>query len=148
MARIRRILYASDFSPASGRAFATAVGLAKASGATLTILHVIVPIVPLVPEQYIESATWERIDAEARRWSQQQLARLAKKAKKTGVRVATKLLEGDPARLIVSAARSQRADLVVVGTHGRHGWTKFFLGSVAERVIATATGPVVTVRGT
>jgi hypothetical protein len=48
---------------------------------------------------------------------------------------------------IVRMARSKRADLIVVGTHGRRGFSKFFLGSVSERVIATASCPFMTVRG-
>jgi nucleotide-binding universal stress UspA family protein len=57
------------------------------------------------------------------------------------------MVTGDPALQIVRAARSMRADLIVMGTHGRRGVSKFFLGSVAERVIATAPCPVLTVRG-
>ena len=143
----RSILYASDFSTASRRAFASALALAGAERATLTIVHVVVPMMPLVPEQYIEAATWDRIDTEARRWGQQQLARLATQALKKGVKASTLLLEGDPAREISRAARSKRADFIVVGTHGRGGLTKFFLGSVAEKIVATAPCPVVTVRG-
>ena len=45
------------------------------------------------------------------------------------------------------AARTKRADLVVLGTHGRTGLARFFLGSVASRVVASATVPVLTVRG-
>ena len=45
------------------------------------------------------------------------------------------------------SARATRADLIVLGTHGRRGISKFLLGSVAERVIATAPCPVVAVRG-
>ena len=52
MARMRRILFASDFSKASAKAFATAVTLAKAIHAEVMILHVLVPFTPLVPEQY------------------------------------------------------------------------------------------------
>ena len=148
MPRVRRILFASDFSKASGKAFTTALTLAKANRATLTILHVIVPFMPIVPEQYINTATWEQIDSQARRWSQQQLARLTEKAKKAGIRVVGLLLEGDPAQQITRAARSKRADVLVVGTHGRTGLTKFFVGSVAGRVVATASCPVVTVRST
>jgi len=142
------MLFASDFSKASGKAFTTALTLAKANRATLTILHVIVPFTPIVPEQYINTATWEQIDSQARRWSQQQLARLTEKAKKAGIRVVGLLLEGDPAQQITRAARSKRADVLVVGTHGRTGLTKFFVGSVAGRVVATASCPVVTVRST
>ncbi len=146
MKRIRRILYASDFSKASRRAFTTAVAMANSNHASLTILHVHVPVVPLMPEQYIESATWERLDTQARRWSQRRLATLAQRAKKAGARATTLLLNGDPTQQIIRAARSKRADLVVVGTHGRRGLSKLFLGSVAERVVGTAPCPVVTVR--
>jgi nucleotide-binding universal stress UspA family protein len=144
---MRRILFASDFSKASGKAFTTAVTMAKTNQATLTILHVIVPFVPIVPEQYINTVTWEQIDRQARRWSQRQLVKLVDRAKKAGIRVVGLLLEGDPAQQIVRAARSKRADLLVVGTHGRTGLTKLFVGSVAARVVATASCPVATVRG-
>jgi universal stress protein A len=144
---MRRILFASDFSKASGKAFTTAMTMAKANQATLTILHVIVPFVPIVPEQYINTVTWEQIDRQARRWSQRQLVKLVDRAKKAGIRAVGLLLEGDPAQQIVRAARSKRADLLVVGTHGRTGLSKLFVGSVAARVVATASCPVATVRG-
>jgi len=147
MSRMRRIFFASDFSKASGKAFTTAVTMAKANRATLTILHVIVPFVPIVPEQYINTVTWEQIDRQARRWSQRQLVKLVDRAKKAGIRAVGLLLEGDPAQQIVRAARSKRADLLVVGTHGRTGLSKLFVGSVAARVVATASCPVATVRG-
>jgi universal stress protein A len=146
MSQMRRILFASDFSKASGKAFTTAVALAQANRAGLTILHVIVPFRPIVPEQYLNTETWERIDREARQWGQRQLARLTARAKKAGIRVTGLLREGDPAQQIVRAARTTRAHLLVVGTHGRTGLTKFLVGSVAGRVVATASCPVVTVR--
>ena len=146
MSRMRRILFATDFSKASSKAFTTAVTMAKTNRATLIILSVIVPFMPVVPEQYINADTWERIDREARQWGQQQLTKLRRRAKKAGVRAIGLFLEGDPARQIVNAARSKQADLLVVGTHGRTGLTKFFVGSVAARVVATASCPVVTVR--
>ena len=146
MLRIRRILVATDFSKTSRKAVAAAIDLAKANRASLTILHAYVPLVPLVPEQYIEAGTWDRIDVESRRWADDQLTKLAQRARKSGVRATAMLIVGDPSRQIVRAARRTHADLIVVGTHGRRGLSKFFLGSVAERVIATATRPVVTVR--
>jgi nucleotide-binding universal stress UspA family protein len=146
MSQVRRILFASDFSKASSKAFATALTMARANRAMLTILHVIVPFMPVLPEQYLNAATWEQIDSQARRWSQQQLRRLTEKAKKTGVRAIGLLLEGDPAQQIARATRSKRADLLVVGTHGRTGLAKFFVGSVASRLVATVSCPVVTVR--
>ena len=66
MTRIRRILVATDFSKTSAKALTGAIDLAKAQRAKLTILHAYVPLVPLVPEQYIEAGTWDRIDTESR----------------------------------------------------------------------------------
>ncbi len=70
-----------------------------------------------------------------------------KKAKQAGVRVRSLLLEGLPHERIAQAARSKKADVVVVGTHGRTGFSRFFLGSVASRVLAVSPCPVLTVRG-
>lgn len=147
MKRIRRVLYASDFSAASRRAFATAVAIAKSLDAKLTIAYVIPPIAPSVPEQYIDAVTLDQLEKRARHWSARQLDNLSAAAKKAGVRATTLVRTGDPVRQIVGAGRSTRADLIVVGTHGRRGLPKFFLGSVAERVVATAPCPVLTVRG-
>ena len=147
MTRIRRILVATDFSKTSAKALKSAIELAKGNRAKLTVVHAYVPFVPLVPEQYLEAGTWDRIDTESRRWAERQLAKLADRARKAGVRASAMLVTGDPSRQIVRTARSLRADLIVVGTHGRQGLTKFFLGSVAERVIATAACPVLTIRG-
>jgi len=63
------------------------------------------------------------------------------------MRVRTLLLEGRTAEQIVRAARSKRAGMIVIGTHGRTGLTRFLLGSVAARVLAIARCPVLTVRG-
>jgi nucleotide-binding universal stress UspA family protein len=146
MKPIRHILFASDFSVASRRAFDAALTLARSNDARLTILHVHVPVIPLVPEQYIESPKWLKLDRAARRWTHHQLAALAIKARKAGVRAKPRLVSGEPSRMIVRAARSARPDLVVVGTHGRTGFSRLLLGSTAERVVATAPCPVLTVR--
>jgi nucleotide-binding universal stress UspA family protein len=144
---MRRILFASDFSKASANAFVKAVALAKATHADMTILHVLVPFRPIVPEQYIRGAMLDQLNADARRWGERQLDRLTAKAKNAGVRASSLTMTGDPAEHIVRAARSKRADLIVLGTHGRTGLNRLFVGSVAQRVIASASCPVVTVRG-
>jgi nucleotide-binding universal stress UspA family protein len=146
MTHVRRILYATDFSPASRKAFRTAIQMATSSDAVLTIAHVVVPFVPLVPEQYADPAMWDQLNDQATKWGRRQLEGLAKKAATAGVRTQTLLLNGDPAQQIVRAAKAKRMDLIVAGTHGRKGFSKFFLGSVAERVLTSAPCPVVTVK--
>jgi nucleotide-binding universal stress UspA family protein len=63
------------------------------------------------------------------------------------VRSKTLLLHGLADQQIIRAARSAKADLIVIGTHGRTGLARLFLGSVASRVLAGARCPVLTVRG-
>jgi len=144
MPRFRRILCATDFSPASKRAFATALAMAKQYRAALLIAHVRPSILP-VGEGYVPPRTYEALDVADRRAAQAKLARLIARAKTAKVRARALLLEGIPHEQI--AHRARRADLVVMGTHGRTGLPRFILGSVAGRVLTLARCPVLTVRG-
>jgi len=146
MKRIRRVLFATDFSAASTKALPTAMALAHTHGATLMIVHVFVPLMPVVPEQYISGTTVDQLNAEARLASQRHLDTMVRKARKAGLRSTGTIVEGEPAAKIVKAARARKADLIVVGTHGRTGVSKLFMGSVAQRVITMAPCPVVIVR--
>lgn len=147
MTRFRIIVHPTDFSPASRPAFRRAVALARADRARLVIVHVLVPQIPLVGEGYVPPSTYEAIETAARRGAERGLSRLAAQAVKAKVRVRSLLLHGLPHEAIPRAARSLRADLLVLGTHGRTGFGRLFLGSVAERVVALAPCPVLTVRG-
>lgn len=143
----RRILHPSDFSRASGVAFKKAVELAKSDRAELMLVHVMSPIAPIAGEGYVSPKMYEDIAASSRAWAQKQLDRLLAKAKTSGVRVKGYVLEGVAHDQIARIARSRHADLIVMGTHGRSGLAKLFLGSVAGRVVAAAPCPVLTVRG-
>jgi nucleotide-binding universal stress UspA family protein len=147
MKRFRRILHASDFSPASRLAFTQAIELAKRDGARLTIAHVLTPPVPLVTDGYVSPKVWDDVERQVRVQAQREIDRLIARARAAGVRATGLLLDGTPADRIVRAARRLPADLIVMGTHGRGGLAKLFVGSVAERVIAMARCPVLTVRG-
>jgi nucleotide-binding universal stress UspA family protein len=140
----RHILHATDFSRASRPAFIKALALAKQDRARLCVLHVLVPPSPFlgdrVPQSYLE------LEARARRAVERRLAALVTHARKAGVRAEARLIEGMPSEEILRAARRQRADLIVIGTHGRTGLGRFLMGSVAERVLQRATSPVLTVR--
>ncbi len=147
MTKIRRILHPSDFSSASTPAFRRAVEMARANRAELILLHVIDDVLPLGPDGYIPPSTWEQLQRSARAHAQKPLGRLLDRARKAGARARTVVAEGSAPQQIVRAARGKRADLIVMGTHGRGAVAKFFLGSVAERVVALAPCPVLTVRG-
>lgn len=151
MKDIRRVMYASDFSAPSLAAFPHAISMAKATGAELIIIHVLPSPIPLVGEMtYIDADTWERIFTGAQAEAHKQLDVLLARARDAGIQTSGFVLDDvvvpAPADEIVRAAREKDVDLLVLGTHGRTGVARFFLGSVAERVVATAPCPVLTVR--
>jgi universal stress protein A len=147
MSQFRRILHASDFSPASRPAFRRALDLARANRAGLTLVHVYSMVIPVMGEGYVGGGqVYDKMIADIRTDAQRRLGRLVAEARKKGVRAKGLALGGIPHDRIVRAARSTRADLIVLGTHGRTGFGRLFLGSVAARVVTLAPCPVLTVR--
>ena len=147
MKAIRSILVGTDFSAASRSAFRRAVEMAAASRAALWIAHVVTPPVPLSPQGYVLPRFYDELDAAMRADAERRLRPMRTRARKAGVRATALTLVGAPHDALNRAARRHKADLVVLGTHGRTGLSRFFLGSVASRVVATAPCPVLTVRG-
>jgi nucleotide-binding universal stress UspA family protein len=142
------ILHASDFSPASRVAFAKAVDLARREHAELLMVHALTRVpMPVIGDGHVPPPTWEELMRSHRRASQKQLDALVRRAKAAGARARSLLLDGAPAEAILKTAKRRHARMVVLGTHGRHGLARFVLGSVAGRVVAGATCPVMTVRG-
>jgi len=145
----RRILHATDFSSASRPALAKAIALAGQNRAPLQIVHVLAPLVlPAGGDfAFLPAETYDAIDRRARQHVDKQLAALVGRARKAGVRTTATLLEGAPHEQVPRAAKRARADLIVIGTHGRTGVSKLLLGSVAERIVRLSPCPVLTVRG-
>jgi nucleotide-binding universal stress UspA family protein len=146
MSRIRRILHASDFSSASRAAFARAVAMARDNRAELLLVHVLVPQFPMFGDR-TSPRTYKDVEAATKASGEKRLAALLAKARAAGVRVKGLLTDGFPDEQIVRLARRNHADVVVLGTHGRSGLGRLFLGSVANRVVSHSPVPVLTVRG-
>jgi nucleotide-binding universal stress UspA family protein len=87
---------------------------------------------------------YRSIELDARR----RLDRLRRRARAAGIRVSTLLVEGVPHEQILRTARGRRAEMIVMGTHGRTGLKGVLLGSVATRVVSQAPCPVMTIRAT
>ena len=135
-----KILFPTDFSPASEDALRWATALARDSGATLSIVHVEEP-----PMAYGGGEMYIALDDEE---TKGQLRRMLGNVVPLdhNVRFEHKLLVGDPATAIVDAAAQENADLIVMGTHGRTGLSRLLMGSVAEAVVRRAKCPVLTVK--
>ncbi len=139
---IKKILSPVDFSDPSTAAVRTAETLAHKTGAELVLLHVLDDLTFTVPQGRLDSP---RLIREYQIAMEAKLADLASTLR-TDVVVSTQTAHGVAAQAILDAAEREHPDLVVMGTHGRTSLGRFFLGSVAERVLRSARMPVLTVR--
>lgn len=139
------IVCAVDFSELSAAALGYAAILSSACGAQATVLHTYkFDVPPYFTPDHAEAIKMQYLDAAGG-------ARTALERFSAGAGLANAdfvVEEADPAPAILDAANRLRADLIVIGTHGRSGLHRVMLGSVAERVLRHATIPVLTVRGT
>ena len=140
-----RILVATDFSAASTPALEASVKMARKEGALLLIAHAYQEP-GLVELSHAPADVYERWDQELREATERRLRPLVEHARKEGVEARALILTGFADEAIIEAAKREGADLIVMGTHGRRGAARLFLGSVAARVISTAPCPVMTVR--
>ncbi len=140
-----RILVATDFSSASMPAFEQAVRLSKDAGAQLLIAHAF-PEYGSPETGYAPASAYEQWKRDAQATAEKRLQPLVERARREGLDVRALVLAGFPDKAIVEAAAREGADLIVLGTHGRRGAERFFLGSVASRVVSTSECPVMTVR--
>ncbi len=139
----RRVLIALDSSAIAAHALEVALGLARALGAEVALVHVVDPKLAIAPEAGVPAAT---LMAEAKREGQELLTAAAARAASPAPPWQF-LREGKPSGEVIAAAREWAADLIVLGTHGRSGVARAVLGSTAEAVVRHAPCPVVVVRG-
>jgi nucleotide-binding universal stress UspA family protein len=140
---LKHVLSPVDFSDVSARPLAHAAALARWYGAKLSVLHVAPTFDPVpvrsglgLPLQVAQPLTESEVLSEIRRLLD------AGGISQDAVPV---VRAGDPATTIVDEAVTNRADLIVMGTHGRRGFNRLLLGSVAETVLRHAPCPVLTV---
>jgi nucleotide-binding universal stress UspA family protein len=138
-----RILVPTDMSDFSAQALRYAAALRERLGSTVTLLyadetHFPIDVMEIPLGAYLEQApqTTARLAEKLRSYAHDHLGSCA---------VETLVIRDTPARAIVRTARDMRADLVVMGTHGRSGWRRALLGSVAESVLHETDRPVLTV---
>jgi nucleotide-binding universal stress UspA family protein len=143
----KRILVPVDGSPTSNAGLNEALRLAKNQGARLRLLHVVDELIVFsTPEA---GMNLEPILDSMKRGGKRLLDRAAKLASSRGVRPESELWESAGVRVaevIVERAKRWRADLVVIGTHGRRGVSRMLMGSDAELVVRNAPMPVLLVR--
>jgi nucleotide-binding universal stress UspA family protein len=146
---VSKILVPTDFSEGADAALAYAKSLAGCLGASLHLLHVFTDLnaaVGYTPEAYIPVSleARERAINDARAHLEERLDA----DEEIYFRGTREIVTGLTAKQIVKYATDEGIGLIVMGTHGRRGFSHLFLGSVAEHVVRTAPCPVLTVRDT
>jgi nucleotide-binding universal stress UspA family protein len=145
----QHILVAVDGSEPSKRAYAEALRLAADQHASLRVAHVIDLGIGLAPWAEMAFVNWEDVETALRKSGSSILEEAIAEAGRAGVEATPVTLEtdvDDPAGEILAESTQWGADLIVMGTHGRHGLAHLILGSVAEGVVRRATVPVLLVR--
>jgi nucleotide-binding universal stress UspA family protein len=144
---IQRILAPTDFSEPSAQGLRSALELAEAFGAKLLLLHVVEPP-PYPVEGIVPSRVGATLLDDLERQAANDLAQMLPEARGSRVEVTRSVVVGIPYRKIVEVAETEKSDLIVMTTHGRTGLSHLVMGSVAEKVVRTASCPVLTVRPT
>lgn len=143
MDTLRKILVPTDLHPSSRGAVEMALSMGRKYGATVVLLHVYaVPIYAFPDGALLSTAS---LASELSNAAQIGLNRAALEFGGHGVDVVAVLREGSAEDEILAVAEEQSVDLIVVGTHGRHGLKRALLGSVAESVLRDAKVPVLVV---
>lgn len=144
MRTFHNIVVAVDFSPTSKEALHVACDMAQDGASTLHVLHVVPDVRHQVWAAEAPNTPFEDVQREWYEAAERRLNALS--GLPTGARVIRKAVVGTPADAsIVDYAAEQRADLIVIGTHGYGPVRRFLLGSVSERVLRHARCPVLTV---
>ena len=145
MLRIEKILCPVDFSEYSVKAYDYARSLAQHYGAKLLLQHVVQPLTSTYPyyafPDAINEVFWS-LEASAG----QKLSEMISEHHGNGFEVQRFVHKGIVPDCVLAFAQSQAADLIVMGTHGRHGFDHLTMGSVAEKVLRKAHCPVLVVR--
>ena len=148
VAAFRRILVPTDFSGPSDAALDCARTLTERFGGSIHLLHVLEerPVEePFGSEVFVSELP--EVRAARLREAQERLSHRVSARDREMKCVTTEVIFGTTARTIVDYAADNGFDLIVMGTHGRTGIAHLLMGSVAERVVRTATCPVISTHG-
>jgi universal stress protein A len=156
MLPVKRILCPTDFSEPALEALKAAGELAQHFAASLLVVNIIPPIPvptrPIAGSSVDEPELSPAFDVtsylmELTRSAKQGLENLVQEHVPRGVSVGVDVSAGEPDLEIIKIARQERADLIVIATHGQRGWRRFLFGSVAEKVVRLAEKPVLVIHG-
>ena len=142
----QKILVAIDDSEISANVIQQAAQLAKALHSQITLVQVMT-LDPYLADAYLRMGQSNELIERVRSYVQENLTKAQKQFEELGQTVATQVVEGFSVHEeIIKAAQNLEVDLIIMGSHGRTGFKKFILGSVAQKVLGESHIPVLIVR--
>ena len=142
----QKILVAIDDSEISANVSQQAAQLAKALNSQITLVQVMT-LDPYLADAYLRMGQSNELIERVRSYVQENLTKAQKQFEELGQTVATQVVEGFSVHEeIIKAAQNLEVDLIIMGSHGRTGFKKFILGSVAQKVLGESHIPVLIVR--
>ncbi|MDI9722481.1 universal stress protein [Acinetobacter junii] len=142
----QKILVAIDDSEISTNVIQQAAQLAKALNSQITLVQVMT-LDPYLADAYLRMGQSNELIERVRSYVQENLTKAQKQFEELGQTVATQVVEGFSVHEeIIKAAQNLEVDLIIMGSHGRTGFKKFILGSVAQKVLGESHIPVLIVR--
>ena len=143
----KSVVVATDGSKWSASAASEAIGIAKRNSAKLTALAVVPAELAMPTDIDFATIAREKLADQEMQAAEKNARAVKEAAQKEGVDAQAFVMSGKPADAITEIAKDQKADLVIVGSHGRTGLDRLLMGSVAERVIVLASCAVLVVKG-
>ena len=146
MLTFKKILWPTDFSEAALDGLKIARELAEQFSGEILLVHIIAPMPTLYGTAAPTGFHTPTVLKELRDTAQKSLDEIRREKIPAEIQARTFVIHGRPAHEIVKFAAQQKADIIVIPTHGESGWQRFVFGSVAEKVVRDAECPVLTIR--
>jgi universal stress protein A len=144
----RKILVPTDFSEDSDLAFRMALSIAATHQARIFLLHVISNTVQQSLSDYcLDQSILNRVLNESIVFSNEKLKEVIDRVQESGnIKIISNVRKGQPYEEILNEAVERTIDLIVIASHGKTGFKKYFIGSVTEKVMNEAKCPVLLIR--
>jgi nucleotide-binding universal stress UspA family protein len=142
----KKILWPTDFSKPAYEGLEIATELATQFSSEIVLVHVVAPMPTMQGASAPTGFHLPTVLEELQESAQKSLEDIRQAKIPAEIQARTFVVHGKPANEIVRLAAQEKADIIVIPTHGESGWQRLVFGSVAEKVVRLADCPVLTIR--
>lgn len=138
---IKKILVPIDFTPSSQKAIDYSISLAKVFNSKIELIHVVEPM-SYASDVVFNQATYPLVDIEYKKFDDEKLRKLVSELKTKYDKISFHSSIGLPYSEVVDYSKTQKVDLIVLGTHPKNSIEKLFFGSTTEKILRNSSCPI------